>query len=169
MKTIKLKLNQKSIQEAIREIEKYKKSLLDKNKIFVKRLSEIGIPVIDNRISSAKGDADKSYNTYIEVNSSGENSQAVLKAEGKNLLIIEFGAGIHYNGPAGSSPHPKGKELGYTIGSYGKGLGKNDYWYYISDSGEKMKSYGTQAAMPLYHASVEMRQKMVEIAKEVFR
>lgn len=40
------------------------------------------------------------------------------------MLFIEFGAGIHYNGSAGSSPHPKGNEFGYTIGSYGKGLGK---------------------------------------------
>lgn len=83
-------------------------------------------------------------------------------------MFIEFGAGIHYNGAAGSSPHPKGEEFGYTIGSYGQGKGKNESWVYYADSGEWVRSYGTEATMPMYKASVEIIQNIRKIAKEVF-
>ena len=46
-KTIKCTLSQKSIQNAIDEIKNYQKSLRSKNEIFIKRLCELGIPVIN--------------------------------------------------------------------------------------------------------------------------
>lgn len=167
-KTIKMNLSQKSIQAGIAELRKYQQSLIDKNDEFVRRLAEIGIPIIDQNISAAAGDSDKSHNTYIKINSFGSYSQAQLIVEGRDILFIEFGSGIHYNGSAGTSPHPKGEEFGYTIGSYGKGQGANDHWFYYADTGESVMSQGTQATMPAYKASVEIIQNIHRIAKEVF-
>ena len=167
-KTIKMELSHKSIQDAIKQLRAYQKSLVSKNEEFVRRLTELGVPVIDQNIATAQGDSDKNHNTYIKVNSFGDFSQATLVCEGIDLLFIEFGAGIRYNTPAGTSPHPKGQELGYTIGSYGQGKGKNDSWTYIADSGEWVRSYGTEATMPVYKASVEIMQNIKKIAKEVF-
>lgn len=167
-KTIKINLSQKSIQDAIKQLRQYQSSLKSKNEIFVRRLSELGIPVIDQNISMAQGDSDKNHNTYIKINTFGDFSQATLVCEGTDLLFIEFGAGIHYNTPAGSSPHPKGEEFGYTIGSYGQGKGKNDSWTYESETGEWVRSYGTESTMPVYKASVEIMQNIRKIAKEVF-
>lgn len=167
-KVIKFGLNQKSIQDAIKQLEDYKTGLRNKNELFVRRLAELGIPVIDQNIMMLQGDSDKNHNTYIKINRFDNYAQAVLVCEGANLNFIEFGAGIHYNTPTGSSPHPKGQELDYTIGSYGQGKGKNDSWTYYSDSGEWVRSYGTEAAMPIYKASVEIMQNIRKIAKEVF-
>lgn len=167
-KKIFFKLSPQSIQNAIDELEKYKDTFLNKNEIFVQRLCEVGIPVVRENISSSTGDSDKNYNTYIQVNSYQGHSEAKLIVEGRELLFIEFGAGIHYNGSAGSSPHPKGNEFGYIIGSYGKGLGKKDHWYYTADTGENIKSFGTKATMPVYKASQTMIQQIRKIAKEVF-
>lgn len=167
-KTIKCSLNSKSIQNAIKQLNDYKRTLVSKNELFVQRLSELGIPVIDQNILLAQGDSDKSHNTYIKINSFGSFSQAVLVCEGKDLLFIEFGAGVHYNGNAGSSPHPKGEQFGYTIGSYGKGQGQNDSWIYESETGEWARSYGTEATMPMYQASVRIMQNIRKIAKDVF-
>lgn len=167
-KKIVFKLSPQSIQNAIDELEKYKDTFLNKNEIFVQRLCEVGIPVVRENISSSTGDSDKNYNTYIQVNSYQGYSEAKLIVEGRELLFIEFGAGIHYNGSAGSSPHPKGNEFGYTIGSYGKGLGKKDHWYYTTGTGENIKSFGTKATMPVYKASQTMIQQIRKIAKEVF-
>ena len=158
----------KSINNAIQQIQKYKESLNDKCELFVRRLAEVGIPIIDQNIASAAGDSDKNHNTYIKLNSFGSYSQAELICEGTDLLFIEFGAGVHYNGAVGSSPHPLGQEMGYTIGSYGKGQGKNDFWFYYADTGEAVMSHGTQATMPVYKAGVEMRRQILKIAKEVF-
>nr|DAG23959.1 MAG TPA: hypothetical protein [Caudoviricetes sp.] len=165
---IKCHLNSASIQNAIKELQAYQNSLRSKNELFVQRLAELGIPVIEENIAVAQGDSDKNHNTYIKINTFGNYAQATLVCEGADLNFIEFGSGIHYNTPAGSSPHPKGEELGYTIGSYGKGQGKNDSWTYESESGEWVRSYGTEATMPIYKASVEIMQNIRRIAKEVF-
>lgn len=167
-KIIKCGLSQKSIQNAINQLKSYQNELKNKNELFVQRLAELGIPVIDQNIMMAQGDSDKNHNTYIKINRFGSYSQATLVCEGSGLLFIEFGAGISYNTPAGTSPHPKGEEFGYTIGSYGQGKGKNESWVYVADSGEWVRSYGTQATMPVYKASVEIVQNIRRIAKEVF-
>lgn len=168
-RTIKIDLfDSKSLQSAIKQIQQYRDDLPRKCELFVRRLAEVGIPVIDQNISAAAGDSDKNHNTYIKLNSFGSYSQATLVCEGKDLLFIEFGAGIHYNGNAGGSPHPKGEELGYTIGSYGKGQGKNDFWFYYADSGEAVMSHGTESTMPVYKSGIEIRRQVLKIAREVF-
>lgn len=168
-RTIKIDLfDSKSLQSAIKQIQQYRDDLPRKCELFVRRLAEVGIPVIDQNISAAAGDSDKNHNTYIKLNSFGSYSQAELIVESRSILFLEFGAGIHYNGAAGGSPHPKGEEMGYTIGSYGKGQGKNDFWFYYADTGEAVMSHGTQATMPLYKAGVEIRRQILTIAKEVF-
>ncbi len=165
---INIELSQKSIQSAIKQIENCRDNLIRKNREFVKRLGEVGIPVIDSNIAAAAGDSDKTHDAYIKINSFGDYAQATLIVSGKDLLFIEFGAGVHYNGAVGSSPHPLGASKGCTIGSYGKGNGSKDAWYYYSDTGEVVKSHGTQATMPVYKSGVEMRQQMLKIAREVF-
>lgn len=167
-KTISMTLSERSISEAIKQLEEYRDSFIKKNDEFVRKLAEVGIPVINERIAEAAGDSDKNHNTYIHMNSFDDYSEAVLVCEGRGLLWIEFGAGVHYNGAAGTSPHPKGQELGYTIGSYGKGQGAKDFWYYYADTGEAVRSYGTEATMPVYSASVKIRDEVLSIAKEVF-
>lgn len=165
---VNITLSKKGIQSAIKQIENYRDNLVKKNEEFVKRLGEVGIPVIHENIAAAAGDSDKTHDAYIKINSFGDYSQATLIVSGKDLLFIEFGAGVHYNGAVGSSPNPMGASKGYTIGSYGKGNGSKDSWYYYADTGELVRSQGTQATMPVYKAGVEMRQKMLKIAKEVF-
>ena len=168
-RTININLfDSRSLDKAIRRIRQYQNNLHDKCAEFVRRLAEVGIPIIDENISKAQGDSDKNHNTYIKINSFGSYSQAELICEGKELLMIEFGSGVHFNGAAGSSPHPKGEELGYTIGSYGKGQGKNDFWFYYADSGEAVMSHGTESTMPVYKAGLEIKKQVLKIAKEVF-
>lgn len=167
-KKISILLSSKSIQNAINEVRKYQRELIDKNELFVRRIAELGIPVIDQNIAAAQGDSDKNHNTYIKINSFGSYSEAKLVVEGVDLLFIEFGAGIHYNGSARTSPHPKGEEFGYTIGSYGKRQGSKDFWFYYADTGEGVMSHGTQSTMPVYRASQEIIQNIRRIAREVF-
>ena len=167
-KILKSNLSNRSIQNLIKELEEYKDVIVDKNDLFIKKLAETGIPVIELNISSVQGDSNKNHNTYIKLNSYGDYSRATLVCEGRDILFIEFGSGIYYNGLVGTSLNPKGKELGYTIGSYGKGKGKQNTWGYYSDSGELVLSHGTQATMPMYKASLEIKQKTIQIAKEVF-
>lgn len=184
MKPLRISLTTKgSIQKAIDELNKYKESLNEKSAVFVSRLAELGIPIIDQRIAQAQGDSDPNHYTYITVNSFGSYSEARLVVEGRDILFFEFGAGVHYNGAAYTSDRISsdgfmngaeyhitgGEELGYTIGSYGDGHGVNDFWFYTAETGESIMSHGTEATMPLHAATVEILTNIQQIAKEVFR
>lgn len=177
-KSLTATLSASSIKQLQKELEKYKDSLNNKLSIFVRKLAESGISVIDQNMAKAnftvdsngiQSGADPQHYTQVKVNSFGDYARADLIVEGKELLFIEFGAGVYYNGMAGSSPHPKGGEFGYVIGSYGKGHGKQKVWGYYADTGELILTHGVEATMPMYKASLEIAENIVKIAKEVFK
>lgn len=176
-KPLKADLSISSIRNLQKELEKYHDSLNYKCELLVKRLAEAGIPVIDENMSKAaftvdekgiQSGADPQHYTHVKINTFGSYARADLIVEGKELLFIEFGAGVYYNGAAGTSPHPKGEEFGYVIGSYGKGHGVQKVWGYYADTGELIPTHGVEATMPIYKASLEIAQNVVKIAKEVF-
>lgn len=96
------------------------------------------------------------------------NHISVVIAAGEDAVWVEFGAGVYHNGSAGSSPHPKGAELGFTIGGYGKGMGKRKTWGFYED-GELRLTHGAPAVMPMYNAMKTVCDEIASIAKEVFQ
>ena len=104
----------------------------------------------------------------VEVYVISSQDLTVVFADGEDAVFMEFGAGVYYNGAAGSSPNPLGANLGFTIGSYGKGNGAKETWGYYGEDGELHLTHGTPASMPLYRALQSVRQDIVQIAKEVF-
>lgn len=90
----------------------------------------------------------------------------VVIADGPEAVFIEFGAGVYSNNKP--SPHPRGTELGMTIGSYGKGRGNRLTWGYRDETGEFHLTHGTPAAMPMYKAAAAVRDNIITIAREVF-
>ena len=169
-KTIKVKLSINSIKNAVKELELYKEQIRFKTSLFVQRLTDLGIQVIDAHKYS-HGDSDfNDLHTYVWLDESDSKVKATLILYGKDVAFIEFGAGVHYNGSGGSSPNPYGQPLGMIIGSYGKGNGLEDSWiYYNEELGRFVVSHGTEAAMPMYYADTEIHKQFIEIAKEVFK
>lgn len=103
----------------------------------------------------------------VTVSVEHKSGSSLVIASGEDAIWVEFGAGVYHNGSAGSSPHPKGTELGFTIGGYGKGDGKKNIWGYYSD-GELKLTHGTPAKMPMYRAVQTVCNEIASIAKEVF-
>lgn len=164
-----MNLSQSSINQVIKEIEVYKNSLATKTDQFLQELAKVGIREIEDSMSKVVGDSNPNHYAFVKINSFGNYSKATLVLQGRDVAFIEFGAGIHYNTAVGTSPNPLGQKMGFTIGSYGKGLGANDSWvYYSEEYGRFLKSLGTKAAMPMYNAEVEMRNKFLSVAKKVF-
>ena len=149
----------------------YKQEVHYKCSIFIQRLAEVGLTAIEAHKYSP-GDSDfNDLRTFVWVDEGGTFVKATLFLHGKDVAFIEFGAGVHYNGAGGESPNPYGAPLGMIIGSYGLGHGLEDHWFYRdSETGESKMSHGTEAAMPMYHASVKIREKnsFLSIAREVF-
>lgn len=168
-KKIKMNLSVSSVENAIKQIEEYKRSLVLKTSQLLDELGKIGIRTIDQKMSSIQGDSDPNHYAFVKMNSYGSFTRATIILQGRDVLFIEFGSGVHYNGATGSSPHPKGQQMGYTIGSHGKGQGANDSWVYFNEEhGRFETSQGTKAAMPMYNAEVEIRKAIKSVAKKVF-
>ena len=104
----------------------------------------------------------------VTVSLDQRDNVTVVVAQGEDAIWVEFGAGVHHNGSAGSSPHPSGAELGFTIGGFGKGNGKKDIWGYY-EGGELRLTHGTPAVMPMYNAMKMVCDEIVDIAREVFK
>ena len=162
-------LSAKSLKDASKQVDKYANELANKNRIFMQELLNAGIAVIYDNLNGA-GDSDAPTLDYpqVHVDYGGGNMTATLRLKGEDVMFVEFGAGVYYNGNPGNSPHPMGAELGWTIGSYGYHNGLKEYWHYRNDEGKWRTSHGTEAMMPMYKADVEIRQKFASIAKKVF-
>lgn len=173
-KTITFRLNESDIARAIKEVNSYKNAFLKKVNIFRERIAEeiasqASINFASSTIDDVVGGSPRKPN--VDVHFSDNGTIAVVVADGEDAVWCEFGAGVYHNGSVGSSPHPKGSDLGFTIGSYGKGHGKQTVWGYYTDPDSKtglVLTRGTPATMPMYNAAQEVLRKSVQIAREVF-
>lgn len=134
-KTIKCTLSQKSIRNAINELKAYQKDLQRKNELFVKRLCEEGLQVIQTTMESIPDEEKGSYYTEIIYNKNGDITGASVRLSGDKVLFIEFSAGITYG--SNNYPLPSGSE--YGVGTYpGQTHAFSPYgwWYTDERSGE---------------------------------
>lgn len=170
MKKIKCDLSLdgvRSVQHAINEVELYTKDFIAKVNIFVRRLGAVGIATVQSRSSGKNFDT-----SFILDDISAGHVSGTLLVSGEELLFFEFGTGITHN--SRPSSHPKGAEMGYTIGGYvnekgeQKGYGNLPHWRYRDDNGQWQETDGWKAEMPVYHAYVEMVIEFRRIANEVF-
>lgn len=166
---------------SVKELDDLRKKLLEyrdktlQKKIaqFVKELAESGIPTVERDVAAAgytydgriQSGSDTTHDTYVVVDST---NKATLVLEGEEVLFIEFGAGVTYNGSPGQSPHSKGEEKGFLIGTYGLGHGSQRIWGYYDENKELVLTHGTKATMPMYNASLDIINNVATIARRVF-
>lgn len=168
-RTIKVPFSVDGLTKLANNFQKYTDNIIRKNQYFVERLATLGIPVIDAKIAESQGDSEKGHSTHIEIQGLGQSTcMAKLVVNNKDILFIEFGAGIHFNNA--KKNNPKAAELGYGVGSYpGQTHAFNEKgWYYTNGAGSAIHSFGTEATEPLQSAVVEIISRIEEIAREVF-
>lgn len=161
-RVVKVSLTSASLDNAIRELEQYRKWLVERTKVFLEALAAEGMNIASARFAQATYDGDNDVTVSIEER--GDNKYAVV-ATGKATLFIEFGTGIAY-----PDSHPEGAETGMVHGSWSESeLGKGHWddpngWYYAHGK----KSHGNPANMSMYNSIRELETKFEEIARKVF-
>jgi hypothetical protein len=166
VKTLSFQLSQQSITQAIKELNEYVQWVESKKKLLLSKLGQIGYT------NAQIGFANAPYNgipgvSNINVSYIDDGNKFVIKANGKAVCFIEFGAGVFYNSNA-SYPEKRPKGI-VGIGEYGSGKGKRNAWgYYDDETGELKITRGTVASMPLYKSKQEMIRQFQSIAREVF-
>lgn len=171
-RTIKVKLNTRSINAAIKEIEAYRYRLSRISENICMELARIGMQEASVRFVTAQYDGTNDSSVSIEQTQNGYK----VVASGNAIAFIEFGAGVHHN--SGAS-YPIAKPTGIVgISEYGKGKGKKDEWKYVgspgtngvvSGDGRVVTTHGNPAQMPMYHALTAMQDDVGQIVREAFR
>lgn len=172
MKEINISLDEASIDKAIKELQDYQRGIKDKCD---KLRQEVAKAIAD----TAQTGFDSSYaETSLEglnlpanvaVSVDEQDDISIVIANGTDAVWVEFGAGVYYNTPVGTSPEPHGEELGLTIGSYSeKHNGEKQLWGYRNADGTVTLTHGTPATMPMYNAVQAVVRDLPDIAKRVF-
>lgn len=171
---IEFELTEDSIDDAIKALKKYKKDLQSKceqmRERVAEKLREKAQTGFDNALLEdivTVGGGGYNANVIVTTSPGNDNDVTLVIASGEDAVWVEFGAGVYYNGSAGSSPNPYGSSLGFTIGSYGKGNGKKETWGFYKD-GELKLTHGTPAARPMFKAVETIMRDIDEIVGEVF-
>lgn len=172
-KVISFNLSVSQIDKAIKELNTYQTWIQEKANLLRKRVAERLAEEAQSGFNGAVVDdlTEQSGSPRIasvDVKVSDGDKITLVIANGEDAIWVEFGAGVYHNGSAGSSPNPYGSELGYTIGSYGHGRGKQEKWAF-KENGVKLWTHGTPAKMPMYRAVQTVVNEIPSIAKEVFQ
>lgn len=171
-KVIRINLSEKDIDRAIKELEQYKQEIIRKTELLrvkvADRISALAQSSFNGAIvDDLTGGSGGSRKADVRVSIDERENVSIVIAAGEDAVWAEFGAGVYHNGSAGSSPHPEGSKLGFTIGGYGKGMGKRQTWGFYED-GELRLTHGTPAVMPMYNAVKTVCDEIADIAKEVW-
>lgn len=160
------------LDETIRQLEEYKERIKRKQRTLLERLAAIGIETASVRFATARYDGTNDVVVPHVPEWQGDN-KLIISASGSTVYFIEFGSGVHY-----SETHPKAAEFGAVRGSYGHGLGKLDSWRYEGEPGTdgvpstkhpgQVVTHGNPPARAMFDAAEDIRDKILEIAKEVY-
>jgi hypothetical protein len=146
-----------SVNEALKQIRRYKRDFEKKEREFIRRVAELGVSVAQTGFSQAVYDGDKDVTVALIKTDSGYS----IVASGETVGFIEFGTGIRnreWNNVGMSYTPPR-------HGTYGKGRGANPKgWYYAPGH----HTYGHVPAEAMRNARDEMVVKVIQIAREVF-
>lgn len=170
-KKITIGLSEQDIDRAIREMAQYKTEFLQKVELLREKVADrLAVEAQSGFTGAVVDDLIKRGQKFADVKVSVDNraNLSVVVANGEDAVWVEFGAGVYHNGSPGSSPHPNGAELGFTIGSFGKGNGKKEAWGYYDENNELKLTRGTPATMPMYRAVQTVCNDIQNIAREVF-
>ena len=162
--TLNIDLMPDSIQRAIDYLTDYSEWLSECAQRLSARLAALGQEIAEKNNWNNPGEAVGELSHDV-VKRGKYTYLATIYYKGDQVAFIEFGAGVHYNGHVGQSTHKYGEEFGFTIGSYGYGLGRFHAWK--KPDGEWTNGIGAQ--MPMLKASEAIQKELENIAEEVFR
>lgn len=178
MPKVSFGLSVKEVQNAIKELKAYQNSLDKKCEQLCFELCKAGMPIARSYIGES------GFGKYIHLSSEitpetvgckailimedsqkivskWQNQDGVQSKEVSPSLMLCFGSGLKAQNPT-HVPN-------VGTGSYGKHGSDPNGWWYMDLSGVWHHSMGIEPKMPMYNAAKELRDKVVSIAKDVFK
>ena len=159
MPTIKLKLNDQSIDQALKELTAYQKKVDAAGENLTRELTELGVSYAQLNASYMS-----IYDTGELVNgidSRYEGNKGYVESTAPHSAFAEFGTGIR----GAQSPHPEPGIAGwrYDVNEHGE-----EGWWYWKD-GEWHWTAGMPSRPYMYDTAQMLKQQVVPLAKEVLK
>lgn len=170
MKTIKVKLDPKSIDKAIKELNQYKKDVESKTRLLVQRLTNLGADVARVKIVGMGAYYSGELLSGVDGYYSPLLNAGFVKVTNDHVAFVEFGTGV----VGQSNPHVNGEYLSKAAWQYATGpkiFTTQDGrvgWIYPTDDGGFRFTEGMQSRPFMYETALELQREFPKIAKEVF-
>lgn len=158
-KVIKVRLDPKSIEAAITELQMYKEDLQRRATLLVKTLSDRGADIV--RAKVVEMDAVDTGELLDSVESCLVGSVGFIRVNAEYGMFVEFGTGI----VGSQSPHPADGDYGWQYDIHHHGTAG---WVYPADDGTFRRTRGQQSRPFMYETALRLRDEFPSIVKEVF-
>lgn len=166
---IRIKLSDKSLKAAIKELDSVRSRIERAQKLLLERLAEYGALRASLYYSIAQINEDDSR-PEISVVVDHNALKATIYAKSQDIGFIEFGAGSRF----ASRQHPLNGKLGTGPGTWSDGPNGKGHWndpkgWWYKKNGQSKHSYGQPPATAMYQASLDIQQECERIVREVLK
>lgn len=171
-KVISMTLSQKSVQNAIKDLRSYQNSLEYKCRILAEKLAEKGVEIARLQVTDLDavftGELIQSIHSEYVGSVKGGAIFSVI-ADSSHAVFVCFGTGIVGQESPYPGKLPDGVTWEYASGKTIRQLADGRYgWFYRDDNGQWWFTEGMPSRPFMYYTANELRDLIVETAKEVF-
>lgn len=162
-----IKLNEKSIQDAIDWIEHYKKQITDKSYEIARLCAEKGVQIASAKVIAYDAIFTSELVNSIDIKQGKDKGVFFVVADSEHAVFVEFGTG--HTGKA--NPYPGKLPSGYKYVS-GKqilaNLSKGVYGWFYPIGDEWYFTEGMPSRPFMHDTKVQLEREIISIVKEVF-
>lgn len=159
---MKIKVSLGNVDEAIRQVEEYEKSLKEKIQKLLQLLADEGVDIARAKIISMGAYEDGDLLASMQGLIYKEGDKAFIIVDCKHAAFVEFGTGV----VGSNKPHPD-IPVAWTYDS--NSHGEDGWYYYDEDQGRYRFTKGMPSRPFMYETAEELRSRLAEYAKEVFK
>lgn len=159
-KVITMKLTTKGIEQAIKEIEAYKKEFQQKCNKLVEVLTDMGVDIAKMQIQQLDAVYTGELMNSIDGYFSPSIGAGFIKAGATYAVFVEFGTGV----VGSQSPHPNPQGWVYDKNNHGE----QGWVYYNEYVGGFRWTKGFESRPFMYNTAKELEKSCEKIAREVF-
>ncbi len=170
MKNIEVRLDPKSVANAIKELQAYKKEVEQKARLLVQRLTDYGADIARIKIVDMGAVYSGELLSGVDGYFSPLLNAGYVKVTSDHVAFVEFGTGV----VGQQSPHTNGEYL--SKASWGYATGQKIFttkdgkvgWIYPTDDGSFRFTEGMKSRPFMYQTALELQREFPRMAKEVF-
>ena len=159
-KKIRFTLSERSIRQAIIEVESYQRELKMKIDQLLKRLMDEGVDIAKMKVAAMDAVFTGQLHDSIRGYYSPGKHVAIIRAGIWYAAFVEYGTGVEGE----KSPHPNPDGWVYDVNEHGEGG-----WVYLNDNDSKFHWTTGEPAKPfMYETARELEEICGKIVQEVF-